>query len=316
MCSDDWTPEIFSRAGQVYVEESSGVIVKRECSHRFRERIFGRVNCLGAVSCAVIMILLLLIANAAWAEQPTDGPYQVRWAIDIPITVASGAAWYGADHYQNQFVDKSCPCSSNSINRLDRGFAGRRSDSLSTASDILNYVVLVAPFGLDALDVYLSDGAWSGYLGDSMVMAETVAVNGFLNGAVKLGIPRPRPMIYGLECGDPELQNADNYESFYSSHTSSTFAAAMSYASTFAYRHPQSSYRYIVYGLAGGIGTVVGTLRVYSGRHFPTDVLAGAGEGIALGLLVPWLHARNSPFAVTFAPLPLGQMVLISVSLP
>jgi membrane-associated phospholipid phosphatase len=275
-----------------------------------------RIRHLCVLSLTAILLVLLLVANVARAEQPADGPYQIRWAVDLPVTVVSGAGWYGSGLYQDRHVDKSCPCSSRSINRLDRGFAGRRSDSLSAVSDYLLYTAIAAPFGLDALDVYLSDGAWSGYLGDSMVMAESIAVNGFLNGVVKAGVPRPRPMIYGLKRGAPELQNSDNYASFFSGHTSTTFASAMSYASTFAYRHPQSSYRYLAYGLAGGLGAAVGTLRVYSGRHFPTDVLAGAGEGIALGLFVPWLHAKYYPFTVALAPLPSGQILIISGFLP
>jgi membrane-associated phospholipid phosphatase len=40
------------------------------------------------------------------------------------------------------------------------------------------------------------------------------------------------------------------------------------------------------------LAATVGTLRVLSGKHFPTDVLTGAVVGSALGWLIPELH-RN-----------------------
>ena len=41
--------------------------------------------------------------------------------------------------------------------------------------------------------------------------------------------------------------------------------------------------------LFGG-AAAVGTLRVAAGRHFPTDVLAGAALGSLIGWLIPTVH--------------------------
>jgi membrane-associated phospholipid phosphatase len=76
-----------------------------------------------------------------------------------------------------------------------------------------------------------------------------------VNYAVKLVVRRPRPVLEGL----PPLSGAPSSLSFPSAHATSSFALAAAIA--------------------------VG--RPYLGMHYPSDVVAGAALGTALGLLVP-----------------------------
>ena len=39
-------------------------------------------------------------------------------------------------------------------------------------------------------------------------------------------------------------------------------------------------------------------LRVQSGKHFPTDVMAGYAVGAAIGWLVPHLHKTKTPLSI------------------
>ena len=47
--------------------------------------------------------------------------------------------------------------------------------------------------------------------------------------------------------------------------------------------------------LGGTVASATSALRVESGQHFPTDVIAGAGIGIATGVAVPLLHRGALP---------------------
>jgi membrane-associated phospholipid phosphatase len=93
-----------------------------------------------------------------------------------------------------------------------------------------------------------------------------------LNFGVKLLVKRPRPVLEGL----PPLGGAPSSLSFPSAHATSSFAVATAMvrvdpamAATFA----------VAVALALG--------RPYLGMHYPSDVLAGALIGVALGLIVP-----------------------------
>ena len=93
-----------------------------------------------------------------------------------------------------------------------------------------------------------------------------------VNYAIKLLVRRPRPVLDGL----PPLGGAPSSLSFPSAHSTSSFAVATA-ATRIA---PEAA---VLYVLAAAIA--IG--RPYLGMHYPSDVLAGALLGTALGLLVP-----------------------------
>ena len=93
-----------------------------------------------------------------------------------------------------------------------------------------------------------------------------------LNYVVKLAVKRPRPVLEGL----PPLGGAPSSLSFPSAHATSSFAVATAMCRV----DPATSAAFLV-ALALALG------RPYLGMHYPSDVLAGALLGIALGLIVP-----------------------------
>jgi undecaprenyl-diphosphatase len=93
-----------------------------------------------------------------------------------------------------------------------------------------------------------------------------------LNYLVKLVVRRPRPVLEGL----PPLGGAPSSLSFPSAHATSSFAVATAMARV----EPLGALAFVL-AIALALG------RPYLGMHYPSDVLAGAVLGIALGLIVP-----------------------------
>jgi undecaprenyl-diphosphatase len=93
-----------------------------------------------------------------------------------------------------------------------------------------------------------------------------------LNFAVKLLVRRQRPVLEGL----PPLGGAPSSLSFPSAHATSSFACATAMTRI----APEAAVLFVV-------AAAIAACRPYLGMHYPSDVLAGAVLGTALGLVVP-----------------------------
>ncbi len=103
----------------------------------------------------------------------------------------------------------------------------------------------------------------------------TTLINAALLEVTRAWIQRPRPLVYV----NPSVEglNADQYTSFYSGHTS--FVALATTALYFL--APQRFKRAALFFSVGATVTT-GILRVWGGRHFPSDVIAGGVVGATL----------------------------------
>ncbi|MEK6278200.1 MAG: phosphatase PAP2 family protein [Actinomycetota bacterium] len=100
-----------------------------------------------------------------------------------------------------------------------------------------------------------------------------------LNFAVKLAVRRRRPELKGL----PPLGRAPSSLSFPSAHSTASFAAATAMSRIAPKRRP------LLY--TGAV--VMGLTRPYLGMHYPSDVVAGAALGTALGAAMPGLDGNR-----------------------
>lgn len=123
-------------------------------------------------------------------------------------------------------------------------------------------------FLLGATLAILDNGRWESWLICALLGPFAIG----LNYLVKIVVRRPRPVLDGL----PPLGDAPSSLSFPSAHAFSSFAVATAMCRV----DPATSAAFVV-------ASALSLGRPYLGMHYPSDVLAGALLGVALGLIVP-----------------------------
>lgn len=121
------------------------------------------------------------------------------------------------------------------------------------------------------------------YTRDLVIFVQATFWNGMINEGTRLLIQRPRPFVF-LDPKAGEL--AAHYNSFYSGHTSFSAVAMTSMVLTLKDHGTTRNGFIVACLLAIVITTLTGSFRVLAGRHFPTDVIAGAFFGFATAWLV------------------------------
>jgi membrane-associated phospholipid phosphatase len=271
-----------------------------------------RRNFVLALGWLAALCLALSISVRAHAS---DTPYELHPALHATTMGVSGLVWLVPAVFPGSFVAADgCVCRSADLNPLDRPAAGRFDAGFSLAGEVLIASAYTAAVVLDLLDVVSADQQITSLLVDLAVMAEAVLLNGALNQIVKFAVARPRPLLYERDLTNDRQRDPDSYLSFYSAHTSSAFAVTLAYAQTFAYRHPDSPYRFLVYAGAVVLGSAIGATRIAAGKHFPSDVLVGAAAGAAVGLAIPWLHRRSEHVQLNVSASPHSFGVALAIN--
>jgi membrane-associated phospholipid phosphatase len=269
-----------------------------------------RISSLAFGSIAALCIVLSTSGRA----HASDTPYQLYPAADAATMGLSAVVWWVPAIFPDSFVAADgCVCKAASLNALDRPVAGNWDAGYSVAGELMIASAYTLAVLLDLFDVVHASEPFTNFLVDLAVMAEAVLLNGALNQVVKIAVARPRPLLYERELDDARQRDPDSYVSFYSAHTSSAFAVALAYAQTFAYRHPDSPYRFLVYAGAVLAGGAIAATRIAAGKHFPSDVLVGAAAGAAIGLAIPWLHRKSERAHVSFSATPQSFGVSLTI---
>jgi membrane-associated phospholipid phosphatase len=224
----------------------------------------------------------LIVALAVAAPSP----YRVSWPVDGGVTAALVLA---------QPLPRLIPAGSaqpwtSQLLPIDERVKANFSAAAAHRSDMLAMMTVALP-----LAVQLGAG-WGEQLGQaSLVYAQAITGTLLLTDTVKRLVRRPRPYV---SSDDPAVQafvereGDDAYLSFFSGHSSMCFAAAVASGYLFGLRSPSKEARAVVWGAQLSLASATANLRVLAGRHFYSDVIAGAlvGTGVALGVVR--LHDR------------------------
>ena len=136
------------------------------------------------------------------------------------------------------------------------------------------------------------------------VFAQGYVLTQSMTGLAKGLIDRYRPFAYldptrveALTGAEREkflvdIADHDIRNSFFSGDASVTAFGLLFFAFAFSRFYPSNRWKYTVWTLAATGTALECIFRAMSGKHFPTDVLAGALVGGAIAIGVLWIHGR------------------------
>ena len=254
----------------------------------------------------ILTLFFLLISPLSAQGQESNFPFSLNITRDA-ILFGSGILLSGSDllldnmlkinrqEYDGMEYDK------NNVNILDRKLMHSYSESRDKAADILLAGTMLTPAFLAATDR-------SQWIICATMYAESLLIANGIKELAKLAVNRPRPYMYYDRRSYPkeDVDEGDWANSFPSGHSTMAFVGAGFTSYTFAAFFPDSKWKIPVTALSYGMATGVAALRISSGNHFLTDVLAGACIGSTVGILVPFLHTFNKNHKVGINLIPNG----------
>ncbi len=172
-------------------------------------------------------------------------------------------------------------------NAFDRGAIANWNPNAARVSDILVGCLASAPVLFSVTkNRCRKPGVVLAMYGETLLLANGVAHT------ISAAVDRYRPFVYNNDPDIPESKklSVNAKHSFPSSHTSNAFASAVFLSRIHSKLHPDSRARRWVWAGSLGTAATIGWLRYEAGRHYRTDVIAGAVFGSLIGYLVPEFH--------------------------
>lgn len=261
------------------------------------------------VKASLIVLLLAGITGGIWAED-RNFPYRLSNKDYLILPLSFGLAALG-----ESMADGRAPITLEEIRGLDRQNVffidrtatynmsfkwGERSDSYRDA------LVLAALFSLSLPP--LLHARFSETATVAVMFLETGFVMAGLTYMTKALVGRRRPYVYNTDISAEQrygMGAQDAVLSFFSGHTAAAFTAAAFLSTVFADIHGKSIWSTLLWGTTLTVAAMTGYARVKAGMHYPTDVIAGAAVGFAVGCFIPRLHRkkRNERISLLISPM-------------
>jgi membrane-associated phospholipid phosphatase len=216
--------------------------------------------------------------------------YTIKPAVDIPVTVAA-AAWtfYGFSQVSKKSSTSQADVLSlnkSSIPWYDRWAVRPYNKSVDKLSYMPFYAAVPYPVLFFAFDKKMRKD----YIKLTFLYTQAMAMTGVLYTTATHYFSRLRPLVYSPESPIDTRTSPNSRNSFFAGHVALVGTSVFFMARVFADYHPDSKYKWVMYGAAAAATLTTGYLRHRAGEHFPSDILLGTAVGTFSGLLTPELH--------------------------
>ena len=263
------------------------------------------------------VVFCLFYTISAFAQEAAS-PLTLSWPRETAL-LTTGLAGQAIGQYRLDHMAAARPDELNrdDLSPLDRWNAGTWNPAADQASNYLALVIGPAMVYADLWHTARGESSWRPILEDFLVLTEASAWNSAVNLNVRTTRVHARPYVYGTAAPLSERRKGEAAGSFYSGHASGAFLGAVYVSTVYPLRHPEFEHEGWLWAGSLTVATGVSALRVIAGKHFPSDVIAGAAMGSLVGLGFAQLHLKDGGELWGWQPLPLltpeGQVGVVAL---
>ena len=231
---------------------------------------------------------------------PADFPYRLS-VHDVTVS-AAGAVMLGSgallSHlHEKKFTVPAGEFDRNDLPPFDRPAAALWHPSFDNAGDIASGgLLLAAPVAAGVQ--HFTARRWTNLLTIAVMYGEATLISFAASTWSKALVARYRPYVYNSDIPPETWQEItetdDVRRSFFSRHTTLAFSSSVFLSTVLADINGTGWPTRAAQVSSLAVATGIGVSRVVAGEHFPSDVLAGAAVGAAIGYLIPRLHRGGS----------------------
>jgi membrane-associated phospholipid phosphatase len=245
----------------------------------------------------IVLLILVLAANGLFA-QDRSFPYEFKKRDFYLLPLGIGMTVLGSslcDNHPSITLEEIRLLDRMEVNGFDRSATYNWSPEWGDRSDLYRDILAYSSILLLSVPpLFHAKLAETGTV--ALMFAESIF---FLSGftyITKATVGRRRPYVYNTDLSVEErysMGGNDAYFSFFSGHTAAAFTAATFLSKVISDIHGDSIWTKLLWGSSLTVAALTGYARVKAGKHYPTDVIAGAVVGFAIGYLVPTLHKKK-----------------------
>jgi membrane-associated phospholipid phosphatase len=253
----------------------------------------------------VFIVLSMVLAASGLPAQDRPFPYELKakdfWLGPGGVGLFALGASLHSGHGEIT-LEEILALDRDDVNAFDRPATRNWSIDWADRSDVSRDIVVFSAL-LATTAPPLVRGKWSETLTVTVMFAEAYAIMGGVTYLTKVAAARKRPYLYNTDLTPEERLGAesDPKSSFFSGHAAAAFTAAAFLSKVFTDVYGASPWSTLVWASSLSLAAYTSFARVKAGVHFPTDVIAGAAVGFAIGYLVPVLHKKGSSDRVQVA---------------
>lgn len=256
-------------------------------------------NYLTTVKICSITLAACLFSTTPFAADADASPFSFHVPREAALLVV-GAAGQLTGQYRLSNMAPVRPGEPDRADLLpfDRWNAGTWNPRAAVASDVLVWSVggamLYADLWHGVTGPEHGGAARRPFLEDALILSQAYLWNSGLNLHVRAARVHPRPFVYGSRAPEAERLKGEAAGGFYSGHASAAFLGAVYVSTVYPLRHPEFEHRAWLWTGSLAAATATAGLRVAAGKHFPSDVVAGAAIGSLVGWTFVQLHLKEN----------------------